>query len=107
MDTHGTYVMKQLVDHLSSGHGLLCGRTRFANVQISDLPCNEHLVVSIAFLSTFGFFDDVVDTEPMAHMMEGLVPRVAPLVHVVTGAGPNQIVQSIITGSYKTNRVQS
>lgn len=43
----------------------------------------------------------MADTEPMAHMMKGLVPRVAPLIYVITGAGPDQVVQCIITCSYE------
>ena len=42
-----------------------------------------------AVLVTFGFFDDIADAKPMAHVMEGLVARVRPLVHVVTGAAPD------------------
>lgn len=56
---------------------------------------------SLLFVSTFGFFDDMADTEPMAHMVKGLVPRVAPLIYVVTRAGPDQVVQCIISCSYK------
>lgn len=59
-------------------------------------------------ISTFGYFDDMANTEPMAHMMKGLVPRIAPLIYVITGAGPDQVVQSIIACSFevknKTNR---
>ncbi len=98
MDAHSTYMMKQLVDHLASGHSFLCERS-LVDVQISDLTsCKEHL---LQFLSTFGFFDDMADAEPMAHMMKGLVPRIAPLIYVITGAGPDQVVQCIITCSYK------
>lgn len=61
----------------------------------------KHLAVSLQFLSTFGFFDDMADAEPMAHMMKGLVPRIAPLIYVITGAGPDQVVQCIITCSCK------
>lgn len=70
---------------------------------MSDLTSSKkQLVVSADFLnSTFGFFDDMADTEPMAHMMKGLVPGIAPLIYVITGAGPNQVVQCIITSSYK------
>lgn len=38
---------------------------------------------------TFGLCDDVTDAESLAHMMEGLVARVTPLVHVVTRARPD------------------
>lgn len=50
---------------------------------------------------TFGFFDDIADAKSMAHVMEGLVARVTPLVHVVTGAGPDQVVEGVIAGSYR------
>lgn len=56
---------------------------------------------------TFGFFYDVADTESMAHMMKGLVPGVAPLIYVITGAGPYQVVQCIITRSFKECRSKS
>ena len=48
---------------------------------------------------TFGFFDDVADAKPVAHVMEGLVARVTPLVHVVVGAGPDQVVKGIVAGA--------
>lgn len=32
---------------------------------------------------TFGLGDDMADTQPLAHVMEGLVARIAPLVDVV------------------------
>lgn len=51
--------------------------------------------------STFGFFDNMADTQPMAHMMKGLVPRIAPLINVIARTGPDQVVQCIITCSYK------
>lgn len=51
--------------------------------------------------STFWFFDDMANTEPMAHMMKSLVPRIAPLINVITGAGPNQVVHCIIACSFE------
>lgn len=51
--------------------------------------------------ATFGFFDDMADAKPMAHMMKGLVPWIAPLIDVVTRAGPDQVVQCIVTSSYR------
>lgn len=43
----------------------------------------------------------MADAQPMAHMMKGLIPRIAPLVDVITRAGPDQVVQCIVTSSYK------
>ena len=37
MDTHSTYMMKQLVDHIAGGHRFLCERTNVADGQICDL----------------------------------------------------------------------
>lgn len=62
---------------------------------MTDLTTNkEYLMFSVTFFFfTFGFFNDMVDTEPMAHMMKGLVPRIVPLIYIITGAGPDQVVQ--------------
>lgn len=60
------------------------------------------LVTGVDLLKfTFGFFDDMADAQPMAHMMKSLVPWIAPLIDVITRAGPDQVVQCIITSSYK------
>lgn len=48
----------------------------------------------------------MANTEPMAHMMKGLVPRIAPLIYVITGAGPDQVVQSIIACSFEVKKQQ-
>lgn len=48
------------------------------------------------FLFTFRFFNGMADTKPVAHMVKGLVARVAPLIYVVTRAGPDQVVERII-----------
>jgi len=48
--------------------------------------------------ATFWFLDEVADSQPLAQVMEGLVPRVEPLVHVVAGAGPHQVVQGVVAG---------
>lgn len=64
-------------------------------------------MIEVDFLKyTFGFFDNMADAQPMAHMMEGLVPRIAPLVDVITGAGPDQVVQCIVTSSYKAQNTR-
>lgn len=34
-------------------------------------------------LLTFGLGDDMADPQSLAHVMEGLVPRIAPLINVV------------------------
>lgn len=48
----------------------------------------------------------MADTEPVAHMVKGLVPRIAPLIDVVTRAGPDQVVQCIITCPYKAKNTE-
>lgn len=45
----------------------------------------------------------MADTKSVAHMVKGLVARIAPLVDVVTGAGPDQVVQCIIACPYSPN----
>lgn len=49
----------------------------------------------------------MADTEPMAHMMKGLVPRIAPLINVITGTGPDQVVQCIITCPYEAKNSET
>lgn len=64
-------------------------------------------MIEVDFLKyTFGFFDNMADAQPMAHMMKGLVPRIAPLVDVITRAGPDQVVQCIVTSSYKAQNAR-
>ena len=104
VDAHGTHVMKQLVDHLRGGHGLLCDgrtcvRTRCNHRRVDFIFTRRACERFTAFRFTFGFLDDVADSEPLAQEMEGLVPGVEPLVHVVAGAGPHQVVQGVVAGS--------
>lgn len=40
------------------------------------------------FLFTFRFFNGMADTKSMAHMVKSLVARIAPLIYIVTRAGP-------------------
>lgn len=52
---------------------------------------------------TLRFFDGVADAQSVAHVVKGLVAGIAPLVDVVTGAGPDQVVQCIIACPYSPN----
>lgn len=52
-------------------------------------------------LLTFGLGDDMADPQSLAHIMKGLVPRIAPLINIIIWAGPQHVVHSIITGTCK------
>lgn len=54
----------------------------------------------LLLLFTFRFFNGMADTKSVAHVVKGLVARIAPLIDVVTGAGPDQVVQCIIACPY-------
>lgn len=46
--------------------------------------CNSSLsYLGLSVLLTFGLGDDMADPQSLAHIMEGLVPRIAPLINVV------------------------
>lgn len=60
---------------------------------------------TFCLLLTLGLQDDVADSQPLADVMEGLVPRIAPLVNVVVGARPDHVVQGIVAGAWTETRV--
>lgn len=50
---------------------------------------------------TFGLHDDVADSQSLAHIMEGLIPRITPSVDIIVGACPQHVIHRIITGTCK------
>lgn len=73
---------------------------KYLNVQIYLKQTASSSSCRFLFKFTFGFFDDMTHAKPVAHMVKGLVPSIAPLIYIVTGASPDHVVQCIITCSY-------
>lgn len=56
---------------------------------------------------TSGLSDDVADSESLADIMEGLIPRITPLIDIVIRAGPQHVVHCIVTGTCKNSILYS
>lgn len=54
---------------------------------------------------TFGLCDDVADSKSLADIMEGLVPRITPLIDIIVWARPQHVVHCIVTGTCKEHIV--
>lgn len=50
---------------------------------------DDYSYIAGYFLFTFRFFNGMADTKSMAHMVKSLVARIAPLIYIVTRAGPD------------------
>lgn len=48
---------------------------------------------------TFGLCNDVTHSQPLAHTVECLVPRIAPLINIIIGARPDHVIHCIITST--------
>lgn len=45
--------------------------------------CGWDLSAGLRVHLTFRLSDDVADSQPLAHIMEGLIPRITPLINVI------------------------
>ena len=54
---------------------------------------------------TFRLSDDMADSKSLADVMEGLIPRITPLIDIVIRACPQHVVHCIITGTCKNSNL--
>ena len=69
---------------VTDNRGFLLKFQKGSGRHVPSYRCSSSLSqLGLSVLLTFGLGDDMADTQSLAHVMEGLVPRIAPLVDVV------------------------